>query len=46
VVFYPYFVCKISEYGKRYIKAVDLLTNRIDDNMSRILTALYDQLPL
>lgn len=44
-VFYPYFACRIVEEEKRYIKAVDMLTNKIDEKISRIFTALYSQLP-
>lgn len=45
VVFYPYCVCKITQEGKRYVKAVDLINGKIDERVSHILTTSYDALP-
>jgi len=44
-VFYPYYACKMVEREKRYIRAVDMLNKKIDDRISRILIAFYQQLP-
>ncbi|RLG16888.1 hypothetical protein DRN63_03660 [Nanoarchaeota archaeon] len=44
-VFYPYCACKITEGEKRYIKAVDLISGKIDNRVSQILTDYYEQLP-
>jgi hypothetical protein len=45
-IFYPYCVCKIMANGeKRYCKATDMLTNRIDERISEIFTSLYLKLP-
>lgn len=44
-VFYPYYVCKIVEEGRRYAKATDMLTNKVDKRVSEIFTSLYSDLP-
>jgi len=45
-IFYPYLVCKIiGDDGKRYCKATDMLTNRLDERISEIFTSMYLELP-
>ena len=43
-VFYPYYACEITENGKKYIRAVDMITGTVDDRISMILTDLYEQI--
>jgi hypothetical protein len=46
-IFYPYYACKIvTDEGKRYCKAVDMLTKRVDERVSKVLTSMYLELPL
>jgi len=45
LIYYPYYACKVFEKGKRYIRAVDMLTNRIDETVSQLMTNKYFQLP-
>lgn len=45
IVFYPYYTCKIVEGGKKYVKVTDMLSNKVDERISKMLTALYPQLP-
>jgi hypothetical protein len=44
-VFYPYYVCKITKDGKKYCKAVDMLTKNMDERISNIFTSMYLNLP-
>ena len=44
-VFYPYYLCKITADGKKYCKAVDMLTKNMDERISRIFTSMYLNLP-
>jgi len=45
-IFYPYCVCKIvADDGKRYCKAVDMLTSKVDERVSRVFTSMYLELP-
>jgi hypothetical protein len=46
MIFYPYYACKIvTDEGKRYCKAVDMLTKRVDERVSKVLTSMYLELP-
>ena len=45
LVFYPYYVCKVEEDGKRYASVVDMLTGKINERMNKIFTSLYHSLP-
>ena len=44
-VYYPYHACKIAEDEKRYIKAIDMMTGRIDERKGRLFTLIYPDLP-
>jgi predicted small secreted protein len=44
-VFYPYYVSKITKDGKKYCKAVDMLTKNMDERISNIFTSMYLNLP-
>jgi len=44
-VFYPYYLCKITADGKKYCKAVDMLTKNVDERISKIFILMYLNLP-
>lgn len=44
-IFCPYYVCKVVEEEKKYVKATDMMTNKLDERMSSIFTTSYSQLP-
>ncbi len=44
-ILYPYYVCKVIGKGRRSIKAVDMVTKKVDERVSMILTSLYLKLP-
>jgi len=44
-ILYPYYVCKVIGKGRRSIKAVDMVTKKIDGRINAILTNLYLKLP-
>jgi hypothetical protein len=45
IIYYPYYACKVNEQGKRYVMAVDMQNGKVDNTMTKILTASYSQLP-
>ena len=45
ILYYPYCACNIIENGKKYVKAVDMISSRICEWISEIFTYLYFQLP-
>jgi len=44
-VYYPFYVFKVAEKEKKYIMAVDSQNGKINEEISRMLTSAYLQLP-
>ncbi len=46
LIYYPYYACKIAEKGRRRIEAIDMMSGESDEEASRILTSIHEQLPI